>query len=265
MSAPTATGPRERGGRDHWPGSGAAAAAEPGISLRTVPKPAQVLVVAEELKPPPQDCTGRDLAGMGQRCSFLRLPADLNPQVNPVRWLAGERLAGLCAQLAGHRIRDGPGKYRHAKRPACEHGSRRGRPVIRMARDAGLVEDEQSVGPAPARRLEHAVRELGRGNGGHLTILITEQVSRYDSQLSSGLGKLSASGHVQVFASLVESRRLSMAIAQDVDRGACPRHLVDNRAEPERLIIRMRNHGQNAGPGRQPLPGETAAITGRHA
>ena len=129
-------------------------------------EPAQVLDVSLQLQPPPERRSGRDLAGMQQRGLPLPGPADPDDEVKPPGCLAGERLACLGSQAVGDAGRQGPGQHRQAQRSGGSDGRGRGGPVVRMAGDAGVVEDQQPAGMIPAgqprRRARPARRQAPR-------------------------------------------------------------------------------------------------------
>jgi hypothetical protein len=72
----------------------------------------EVLDVALQFQPPPEDCGGRDLAGVQPRGLALAGAIDLDPEVEVAGWLPGERLAGFRPQRAGDVTKQRPGQYR---------------------------------------------------------------------------------------------------------------------------------------------------------
>jgi hypothetical protein len=76
----------------------------------------------------------------------LGLPGDLDADVDPVRRLSSEGLAGLAPKLAGDVVGKRPREDRQPARPGGLQGGGRRGPVIGVAGDAGLVKDEQPAG-----------------------------------------------------------------------------------------------------------------------
>ena len=107
-----------------------------------------MLALALQLEAPPQHRPGGTwlaCSRAARRCRLL---------------LPGEVMAGLGFELAGHRLRQRPCQDREAGVLPGQHGGSGGGPVVRVAGDPGVVEDEQPAGLAAGRRRGGARRQL---------------------------------------------------------------------------------------------------------
>jgi len=137
----------------------------PGVTLRCR-EPAQVLAVALHLQPSPEHGAGRDLAGVHER--GLPGPVHAEAQVDAVGWLPGECLPGLSVQPACDRGGQGPGEHRQPGSRGRLQGCAGGCLVVRMAGDAGVVEDEQPFRPVPGGQPGDVICQYVRGGQGYL-------------------------------------------------------------------------------------------------
>jgi len=103
---------------------------------------AQVLGVAQEFQPAPQDAVVGGLAGVaGDRCQ-LGGAVDGDRQVDLFRGPAGEGGCELGVEDLGDRLGDGPGDHGQVLAAGCRQGRRSGLAVVGVAGDAAFVEDQ---------------------------------------------------------------------------------------------------------------------------
>ena len=98
---------------------------------------------------------------MQQRGVPLPGPADPDGEVQPPGRLAGERLARLGSQAAGNTGRQRPGQHRQAQRGRREDGGGRRSPMVGMAGDAGVIENQQPAGMVPGGQPGDVRGQLG--------------------------------------------------------------------------------------------------------
>jgi hypothetical protein len=81
--------------------------------------------------------------------------------------------------------------------------------------------------------------QFGAQHLGEVAVGIIQQRHGGDAERRSGLPQFASPLPDQVGAGLVQRGRLTAGVAQDVHRSPGRHHLVDDRAEPERLIVGM--------------------------
>jgi hypothetical protein len=181
----------------------------------------------------------------------LPAPADPDAQVDHRVGLAGESLAGFGPEPGGHGVGQRPGQDRQPGLPPGQHrGGGRGL-VVGMPGDPGVVEDEQAADAAAGGCRGSVGRQLGRVCSGQLAVGVVQQGHAGRAELGSGLAEFCLPGAVQVGAGLVKRGRLPVRVAQDVDRRAARHQRVDDGAQPEALVVGVRDHREHASPGRQ--------------
>ena len=124
---------------------------------------------------------------MQQRGLALPGPADPDDEVEPPGRLAGERLAGLGPQAAGDAGRQRPGQHGQAERSGGSDGRGCGGPVIGMAGDAGVVEDQQPTGVIPGSQPGDVCGQFGGRHRGQAAVGIVKQRDGRDTQGRPGL------------------------------------------------------------------------------
>jgi hypothetical protein len=171
------------------------------------------------------------------------LPGAVHPdaEVEAVGRLPGERLAGLGVQPVGDCCGQGPGKDRQAGGDCSQHGGAGGCLVVWVTGDAGVVEDEQAVWPVADSQPYGMGGQLRRRDAGEPIVGIAEQGNAGCGQLGAGVPQFRFAFGVQVGAVLVQRRRLAVGVAQDVRGSTCGRHVADDRAEPEGLVVGVRH------------------------
>lgn len=223
-----------------------------------------MLALALQLQPPPQHRPGEDLAGVQLGGAPLPVPADPHAQVDHAWRLPGEVMAGLGSELAGHRLRQRPCQDRQPGALPGQHGGGGRGPVVRVAGDPGVVEDEQPAGVAVRCRRGGMGRQLIRSDLSQPAVGVVQQGDAGRAKLRAGLAEFLLPRTAQVGADLVEGGRLPVRVAQDVHRRAGRRQPVDHGAQAEALIIGVRDHRQHARPGRQLPPGTRGGWVRRH-
>jgi hypothetical protein len=122
-----------------------------------------------------------------------------------------------------------------------------------QTRDAALPGDAHHVGgEAVDQALEGAVGVLAQDRGA-------------DPERGRGLAQLGLAQRGQVSGDAVDRRRLAMGQAQHGHLGARATERVEDRAEPERLVVGVRHDGEHRRPGRQRVrPGRVRCRGGGH-
>ena len=124
---------------------------------------------------------------MQERGLALPGPADPDGEVEPPGRLAGERLAGLGPQAVGDAGGQCPGQHGQAQRSGGPDGRGCGGPVVGMAGDAGVVEDQQPAGVIPGGQPGDVRGQFGRRYLGETAVGMIQQRDGGDAEYRPGL------------------------------------------------------------------------------
>ena len=100
--------------------------------------------------------------------------ADPDTQVDQAGRLAREVRAGLCGQPVRHRLRQHPCQHRQPGPAGRQDRRRRGRLVIGMAGDAGVVEHEQARGPGAGGHPGDVAGQILAGDRGQPAVRVIQ-------------------------------------------------------------------------------------------
>ena len=172
----------------------------------------------------------------------LPVPADPHAQVDQAGRLPGEIVSGFGVELAGYRLWQRPCQDRQPSSPRGKHRGGGGGLVVMVSGDPGVVEDEQPAGLAADRRRGGVRRQFRGRDAAQPAVGVVQQGDAGRAELRAGPAELLLPRTMQVSAGLVEGGRLPVRVAQDVHRRAVRRQPVDDGAQPETLIIGVRDH-----------------------
>jgi len=130
-------------------------------------------------------------------------PVHADAQVNAFSWLPGERLPSLSVQPAGDRGGQGPGEHRQPSSRRRPQGSAGGCLVVRMAGDAGVVEDEHPVRPVSAGQPDDVVCQYVRRDRAEVAAGVVPQRDGRCAELGACLPQFLCPFPVQVGAAFV--------------------------------------------------------------
>ena len=111
-------------------------------------------------------------------------------------------------------------QHGHAQRANGADGRLGGGPVVGMAGDAGVVEDQQPAGVIPGGQPGDMRGQLGRRHFGETAVGIVQQRDGGDAECRPGLPQFPGPLPGQVGAGLVQRGRLAAGVAQNMHRGS---------------------------------------------
>jgi hypothetical protein len=109
-----------------------------------------------------------------------------------------------------------------------------------------LVEHQQVAGFQLADQTSHLGRQLGRRHVGQPPVRVIQELDRVNAQHLGGDPQLAGAYGRQLARRAVQCGRFAVGEAQHGDRDAAGGEPVQQRAEPERLIVRVRHHHEQA-------------------
>jgi hypothetical protein len=108
--------------------------------------------------------------------------------------------------------------------------------------DPGVVEDQHTAGADAGGGGRGVAGELAGRDAGQAAVRVVQQRDAGRPEFGGCLAQLGSAGLVQISLRLIERGRPAVGVAQDVHGSASRRELVDHRAQPEALVVRVRDH-----------------------
>ena len=127
----------------------------------------------------------------------------------------------------------------------------------------GVVKYQPAARAGEGGGIRDMAGKLARRDAGQTAIRVIQQRDTGRPEFSSCLAQPGLARAMQIGLRLIQRGCPAMGAAHDMHGSASRRELIDYRAQPEALIVRMGDHHQRARPGRQQRPGPGSPPTSK--
>ena len=204
-----------------------------------------MLAVAQQRQPAAQHHIVQRLAAMRRDRPALPGPRDAQPRIDLVRAAPDERGTEPAVQVVRHGLRQRPGQHTAAGGTGGDQRRPGGLLVVGVTGHAALVEHEEMARILLADQPAHVPSQLVQRAPVQATVGVVQQLHRLHTQHRGRGPQLDRADHAQLPGATVQRGRLAVGKTQHRDGNPAAGQPVHQRAQTERLVVRVRHHRQH--------------------